>query len=100
MPLFNDDDEKVMTTMIDIVTKWSEERPEAARQGIRGLIPAMLRIVKQKNTPRSDEEIVDVAEGLISDIEKSNFEDASTRLDDFLSGPVPSEETTNESTDQ
>jgi hypothetical protein len=98
MPTFNSDDEDIMRALIDITVKWSAERPEAARQGVGGILAAMIKIV-QKGTPSSqitDDQIRSLAEDLISHVEENDFEAASRRLDSFLSGSVPSPQQYNE----
>lgn len=98
MAVFNDDDEQIMRALIDITVKWSNERPEAARQGVRGILPAMLKTISQNeiNNQITDDQIRSLAEDLISHVEDDDFEAASTRLGDFLSGPVPSPQQDNE----
>jgi len=96
MPTFNSDDEEIMRALIDITVKWSAERPEAARQGVRGIFPAMLKIIGDPSDQITDDQIRSLAEDLISHVEENDFEAASKRLDSFLSGPVPSPQQDNE----
>jgi hypothetical protein len=91
--LLNEDDEEIMGVLVDIFVKWATERPEAARQGSKGILPVLLSVTKQGEDLSADQvdddRILEFTQQIISHVEDGRIEAAVSCIEEFFTGNTP-----------